>query len=133
MENKIIWVGIGGVILGFIIAGFSVGNFGMGGRNMMGYNNQDNKYESRDDRFDGKNMHNTMNSMMSGINGRIGDSFDKAFIDEMTIHHQGAIVMAQEALKVSKRPEILKLANDIISAQNSEISQMASWKASWFK
>jgi len=132
-KNKIVWVGIGGVVIGFIVAGFCFGIFGMGSRNMMGYNNRDNRYESRDDRYDGTNMHNTMDGMMSGINGRTGDSFDKAFIDEMTIHHQGAIIMAQEALKVSKRPEILKLANDIISAQNSEISQMTSWKATWFK
>ncbi len=110
-KNKIVWVGISGIILGFIVAWFYFGNFSMGGQN----------------------MNNTMDNMMSGIDGKIGDSFDKAFIDEMTIHHQGAIVMAEEALKVSKRSEILKLANDIISAQNSEITQMASWKANWFK
>jgi len=132
-KNKIVWVSIGGIILGFIIAWFSLSNFGMGGRNMMGYNNFNHGYESKNKHSDGKNMDDMMDDMMSEINGKTGDSFDKAFIDQMTIHHQGAIVMAEEALKVSKRPEILKLANDIISAQNSEIDQMASWKASWFK
>jgi len=105
----------------------------MNGWNIMGYNNQDDKHEMKKSLTDNSNMHNMMDDMMSGISGKTGDSFDNAFIDEMIVHHQGAIEMAEEALKVSKRPEILKLASDIISAQESEITQMASWKADWFK
>jgi len=126
-KNKIVWVGIGGVVLGFAIAWFYFGSFGMGDRNMMGKNYTNSRESSS------HSMSDSMDKMMSGINGKTGDAFDKAFIDEMTVHHQGAIAMAEVALKVSKRPEILKLANDIISAQNSEITQMASWKLEWFK
>nr|MBP6908790.1 DUF305 domain-containing protein [Candidatus Paceibacterota bacterium] len=46
---------------------------------------------------------------------------------------EGAVVMAQQVLKTSKRPELLKLANEIISAQTQEITQMKTWKYSWFK
>ncbi|MDQ3075791.1 MAG: DUF305 domain-containing protein [bacterium] len=126
-KNKVVWVGIGGVVLGFVLASFCFGGFGMGGRNMMGDNYMNNNESSS------HSMSDSMDKMMSGIDGKTGDAFDKAFIEEMTVHHQGAIAMAEVALKVSKRPEILKLANDIISAQNSEITQMASWKAQWFK
>jgi uncharacterized protein (DUF305 family) len=74
----------------------------------------------------------TMDNMMSGLNGKTGDDFDKAFLSEMIVHHQGAVAMAQAVLKNSKRPELIKLANDIISAQTSEITTMQNWQKTWF-
>lgn len=58
--------------------------------------------------------------------------YDASFIDNMIVHHQGAIVMAKEAQTQSKRPEILKLAGDIIAAQQTEIAQMQTWRAQWY-
>jgi uncharacterized protein (DUF305 family) len=58
--------------------------------------------------------------------------FDLRFIDAMTPHHQGAIVMAQEAQQKSKRPEILALANAILKAQDPEIVQMQQWRRTWY-
>ena len=55
-----------------------------------------------------------------------GTTFDKMFLKMMIPHHAGAIVMADEALKVSARPEIRRLSNQIIDAQASEIGQMRS-------
>jgi uncharacterized protein (DUF305 family) len=77
-------------------------------------------------------MNSMMSGMMSGLNGKTGDEFDKAFLAEMIVHHQGAVVMAQAVLKNSKRPELIKLANDIISAQTGEITMMKNWQKSWF-
>jgi uncharacterized protein (DUF305 family) len=74
----------------------------------------------------------TMNGMMSGLTGKTGDDFDKAFLSEMIVHHQGAVDMAQAVLKNSKRPELIKLANDIIKAQTGEITIMQNWQKSWF-
>ena len=78
-----------------------------------------------------------MTSMMAGMNaalkGKTGDEFDKAFIDQMTIHHQGAVEMAELALTNAKHQEVKDLANAIIKAQTTEISQMKQWRASWFK
>jgi len=51
----------------------------------------------------------------------------------MVIHHQGAIDMANQVLKTSKRPELIQLANDIITAQTKEIDMMQAWKKTWFK
>jgi uncharacterized protein (DUF305 family) len=41
--------------------------------------------------------------------------------------------MAQQVLATSKRPELIKLANDIISAQTKEIAQMKEWQKAWFR
>lgn len=78
-----------------------------------------------------------MTSMMAGMNtalkGKTGEDFDKAFIDEMTIHHLGAVEMAELALTNAKHQEVKDLANAIIKAQTTEINQMKQWRASWFK
>lgn len=78
-----------------------------------------------------------MASMMAGMNaslrGKTGDDFDKAFLDEMIVHHQGAVDMAQLVLTTSQRPELKTFANEIITAQTREIGQMRAWRGTWFK
>jgi uncharacterized protein (DUF305 family) len=72
---------------------------------------------------------------MSGMNIDLGPAdadFDLRFIDAMTPHHQGAVVMAKEAQQKSKRPEIKKLAADIINAQDKEIAEMKQWRQAWY-
>ena len=59
-------------------------------------------------------------------------SYDLRFIDGMIVHHQGAVVMAQDALEKSQRPEIKQLAEEIITAQNQEIAQMQQWRSAWY-
>lgn len=70
--------------------------------------------------------------MMAGDLGTADDQFDLRFIDAMIPHHQGAIDMANQAVEKSERPEIQKLAQDIISSQQSEIDQMQQWKQQWY-
>jgi uncharacterized protein (DUF305 family) len=70
--------------------------------------------------------------MMSMDLGAADPEFDQRFIDAMIPHHQGAVVMAKDLLQKSKRPELQKLAKDIIAAQQAEIQQMQSWKKSWY-
>jgi uncharacterized protein (DUF305 family) len=50
----------------------------------------------------------------------------------MIVHHQGAVVMAQEALKNAKHQEIKDLAQNIITAQNKEIAEMQAWQVAWY-
>ena len=57
--------------------------------------------------------------------------FDKAFIKEMIPHHQMAVVMAKMLEQASTRPEMKKLAQDIITAQTKEIEMMKEWQKSW--
>lgn len=58
--------------------------------------------------------------------------FDEAFIDQMTVHHQGAIAMAKAELAGGENAELQKIATAIVSAQEKEIAQMAQWKADWY-
>jgi uncharacterized protein (DUF305 family) len=58
--------------------------------------------------------------------------FDKAFIDAMVPHHQGAIAMAKELLDKGEQSALRKMANDIISAQTKEIAQMREWRKAWY-
>lgn len=74
----------------------------------------------------------TMQSMASGLQGKTGDNFDKAFITAMIEHHQGAIDMANMALQNAQHQEIKDMATSIISAQSKEIDQMKQWEKSWY-
>ena len=54
---------------------------------------------------------------------------DRDFVAGMIAHHQGAIDMARAVLLHGKDPEIRKLAQDIVDAQEKEIAQMKAWQA----
>jgi uncharacterized protein (DUF305 family) len=52
---------------------------------------------------------------------------DLDFVKGMIPHHQGAIDMAKVALQYAKDPALLKLATDIVSAQDRETVFMKDW------
>ncbi len=64
------------------------------------------------------------NDMMAGV---MSSDPDVAFAKGMIAHHQGAIQMSETQLKFGKDPEMRKLAEDIIKAQQPEIDQMQKW------
>jgi uncharacterized protein (DUF305 family) len=59
-------------------------------------------------------------------------SADAHFIVMMIPHHEGAIAMADLALKRSQRPEIRALAESIRTSQSRENDQMRRWYRQWF-
>ena len=61
-----------------------------------------------------------------------GKYSDKAFIDAMVPHHQGAIAMAEDALKNAEHEEIIQLSRNIISSQQAEIEELKSIKQEEF-
>nr|MDZ8060292.1 DUF305 domain-containing protein [Nostoc sp. EkiNYC01] len=73
-----------------------------------------------------------MNHSMGMDLGPADADFDLRFIDAMIPHHQGALEMANVAQQKSKRPEIKKLADNIIKSQNQEITQMKQWRQAWY-
>jgi uncharacterized protein (DUF305 family) len=67
-------------------------------------------------------MHRDMNIQFSG-------AADADFVRGMIPHHQGAIDMAKVVLEHGKDPEIRKLAEGIVAAQEGEIKLMQEWLA----
>ena len=72
-----------------------------------------------------------MDTMTNNLSGKTGDNFDRAFLTEMIVHHQGAIDMASIANQNAKHDEIKKLADDIVIAQTKEITRMKQWQQQW--
>ncbi|MDZ4877987.1 MAG: hypothetical protein CLLPBCKN_007422 [Chroococcidiopsis cubana SAG 39.79] len=70
-------------------------------------------------------------SMMMDL-GTADAQFDLRFMNAMIAHHEGAVMMAQDALQKSKRPEIKQLANEIVTSQQKEIAQMMQWRKAWY-
>ncbi len=76
-----------------------------------------------------KGNEQAMAAMMKNMMVPYTDDADVDFIKGMMPHHQGAIDMAKVALQFAKDPEVLKLAQDVITAQESEIVFMKGWLA----
>ena len=64
--------------------------------------------------------------------GAADPEFDLRFLQAMIQHHEGALVMAREALEKSKCPEIRQLATAIVTTQQAEIEQMRAWQKRWY-
>lgn len=61
----------------------------------------------------------------------VGEDYDRYYIANMIGHHESAVDMAEVALTNAKHPELKTLANNIISAQNKEITTMLEWQKAW--
>jgi uncharacterized protein (DUF305 family) len=61
-----------------------------------------------------------------------GEYSDERFIDAMVPHHEGAVDMAEVALKNAEHEVVRQLAEDIVSAQEAEIRELKSIKQEEF-
>lgn len=127
MNKDNIMVGIIGLLLGVVITGFVAGqavnsnNTGM--MQMMGMDTA--KMQAAD------HSEMSMADMTAQLKKKSGDEFDKAFIEMMIEHHQGAINMANLIPDRAKHAEIKTLGQAIVTAQTKEITDMKQWQTSW--
>jgi len=102
----------------------------------QGSSEQDGGEESGDDMqgMDHSNMDMGSEGMMEASEMLMenGEYSDERFIDAMVPHHQGAIDMAEVALENAEHPELLQLAENVISTQQGEIEQLRSIKEQEF-
>jgi len=126
MNRKNVAYGIVGLLLGVVIAGFAAGqavnNNNTGMMRMMGM--ETNKTAT---------SHGTMSmaDMSKQLEGLTGDDYDKAFIEMMIDHHEGAVAMAELSDTRAKHDEVKQLSKDIIIAQEKEIAEMKQWQKDW--
>ncbi len=122
--------GIIGLLLGVVVAGFAAGqavnsnNTGM--MRMMGINYQEIPQLAETD-------HSSMSmaDMNKVLEPLSGDVFDKAFIEMMVAHHEGAVDMAELIPARASHDEVKQLGVEIISAQTKEIANMKQWQKDW--
>jgi uncharacterized protein (DUF305 family) len=73
----------------------------------------------------------TVSHNMGVVEGKVGDEFDKAYLDSMISHHQMALEMAEKAGVSAKHTELKTAASQIIQTQSKEIEQMQAWQVAW--
>jgi len=134
--NREIVFGIGGLLIGVLISQYVVAtSVTQRGFGMMQANNREDMMEDREDDVDDmmRGMHggSSMNDMMDSLQGKSGDDFDRAFIEGMIVHHEGAVQMAEQAKLNAKHQEIKDMSDAIIDAQTTEINQMRMWQKDW--
>lgn len=136
MKNESLLYGIIGLLAGslltVLVASNAVNNNMTGMMRMMGMKtSSENMMKEEAEEQQGMGMGSSMEDMMESMEEKEGDEFDKAFINAMIVHHEGAIKMAEEAKTNALHDEIKNLADDIILAQTSEIEMMKAWQKDW--
>ncbi|MFJ7154030.1 DUF305 domain-containing protein [Streptomyces sp. NPDC101118] len=61
---------------------------------------------------------------MANLEKSSGAAFDKAFLELMVKHHEGAVEMARTEKAQGRHPEAKKLAEAVITTQSAEIARM---------
>lgn len=129
MKKEVIISSIAGIIVGGLLVGITatlaVNNNNQSMMRMMGM------HTTTDNQGMMHNNDMTMGQMSANLQGKSGDAFDEAFLSGMIAHHQGAIDMAKLVQANAKHDELKAMANDILSAQSKEITQMQTWQKQW--
>ena len=73
-----------------------------------------------------------MNKMMVKNLGKSDSRYDARFIDMMIPHHEGAVMMAKDALTNAQNQELKDMAAKMIKDQQKEIEQMKKWRQQWY-
>jgi uncharacterized protein (DUF305 family) len=61
---------------------------------------------------------------LAALKAASGPAFDTMFLTLMTTHHEGALTMATDLLQTGSDVFVEEMAQDVVSTQQKEISQM---------
>lgn len=61
---------------------------------------------------------------MSALENARGTEAAELYLEQMTAHHEGAIEMARDQIEDGSNPQALELAQEIVQAQETEITEM---------
>lgn len=72
--------------------------------------------------------------MMRNLPDATPNEADRTFIEDMIMHHEMAVAMAQQFLvgSFTKHPKAEALARDIIKTQTAEVATLQGWLRSWY-
>lgn len=70
--------------------------------------------------------------LSSDLDNKTTNALDRAFVENMIVHHEGAIEMAKKVVDKTKRPEVKALAEEIITTQSAEVETMNGWLKKWY-
>jgi len=133
MNKNAIITGFIGLVSGLVIAGgtaaYAVNDNNSGTMKMFGIHT--NNVGQKPMVMNMPASSTSMGGMVASLNGKTGDDFDRTFVSEMIMHHQGAIDMAKLAQQNAKHDDVKTLAGNIITAQTTEINQMKAWQSQW--
>lgn len=125
MKNKSIMT----IALIAIIVAAGFGGYTLGNQNDAKNTNTSVTTEQQSTATDHNSM--SMMDMNKLLEGLSGDDYDKAFIEMMITHHEGAVDMAELSASRAKHDEIKQLSQAIITAQDKEIADMKQWQRDW--
>ncbi|MCY7412668.1 MAG: DUF305 domain-containing protein [Salinibacterium sp.] len=61
---------------------------------------------------------------MAALEDATGAEASRLFLTQMIEHHEGALAMAEDEIKNGKNPDVIALAQDIVTSQTVEIATM---------
>lgn len=132
MKKESMLYGIIGLLAGLLIAGttvvLAVNNDNHSLMNMMGINAG---HSDNDNKEPTDHSEMSMNDMSDALKDLKGDDFDKAFLEMMIAHHEGALDMAGLIPGRTGHSELTELGEAITVAQANEIADMMQWQKDW--
>ncbi len=84
--------------------------------------------------YPGQGTNLTYAPMMRDLSKLEGDALDQAFLEDMIMHHMGAVMMSQRLVNLGlvEHQAVQPFAQNIADTQRQEIWQMQAWLQDWY-